>query len=151
MVDDSSAGSEDDAMADTQHLNRMLLEAFRAIDAQVDAALEARGVKDLSPRHATAILLVEKKGVRLTGMAERAGITKQAMMQVVNDLERLGLVKRSPDPKDARAKIVALTAKGQKERTEAGKAVSSAEQKIKRKLGPGKYEALRETLASISG
>lgn len=138
-------------MADTQHLNRMLLEAFRALDAQVDAALEARGAKDLSPRHATAILLVEKKGVRLTVMAERAGITKQAMMQVVNDLEGMGLVKRSPDPKDARAKTVTLTAKGQKERTEAGKAVSAAEQKIKRKLGPAQYEALRETLASISG
>ena len=42
---------------------------------------------------------------------------------------------RSPDTKDARAKIVALTARGQKERTEAGKAVASAEQKIRRKLG----------------
>src|SRR4051812_39807952 len=99
-------------MADTQHLNRMLLEAFRALDAQVDAALEARGAKNLSPRHATAIMLVDKKGVRLTDMAERAGITKQAMMQVVNDLEGMGLVKRSPDPKDARAKTVTLTAKG---------------------------------------
>jgi len=138
-------------MADTQHLNRMLLEAFRILDAQVDAALEARGAKDLSPRHATAILLIDKKGVRLTDMAGRAGITKQAMMQVVNDLEGMGLVHRSPDPKDARAKIVTLTAKGQKERAEAGKAVASAEQKIRRKLGAGTYDALRETLASISG
>jgi DNA-binding MarR family transcriptional regulator len=138
-------------MADTPHLNRMVLEAFRALDAQVAAALEARGAKDLSPRHATAILLIDKRGVRLTDLAERAGITKQAMMQVVNDLERLGLVKRSPDAKDARAKIVALTARGQKERTDAGKAVASAEQKIRRKLGAATYDALRETLASISG
>lgn len=138
-------------MADTRQLNRMMLEAFRALDAQVDAALEARGAKDLSPRHATAILLIDKKGVRLTDLAERAGITKQAMMQVVNDLEGMGHVKRSPDPKDARAKIVALTAKGQKERIEAGKAVASAEQKIRRKLGVATYDALRETLAAISG
>jgi DNA-binding MarR family transcriptional regulator len=138
-------------MADTQHLNRMMLGAFRALDAQVDAALEARGAKDLSPRHATAILLIDKKGVRLTDMAERAGITKQAMMQVVNDLERMGLVKRSRDPNDARAKIVALTAKGQTERTEAGRAVTSAEQRIRRKLGVATYDALRQTLASISG
>ena len=81
----------------------------------------------------------------------RDGITKQAMMQVVNDLEGMGHVKRSPDPKDARAKIVALTAKGQKERIEAGKAVASAEQKIRRKLGVATYDALRETLAAISG
>jgi DNA-binding MarR family transcriptional regulator len=139
------------AMADTQHLNRMLLEAFRALDAQVDAALEARGAADLSPRHATAILLVDKKGVRLTDMAERAGITKQAMMQVLNDLDGKGLVKRTPDPKDARAKIVSLTAKGQKVRTEAGKAVTAAEQKIKRRLGAPEYDRLRATLTRISG
>ena len=72
-------------------------------------------------------------------------------MHVVHALEGRGLVKRSPDPKDARAKIVSLTAKGQKERTEAGKALSAAEAKIKRKLGPPKYDALRETLASITG
>ena len=137
-------------MADTQHLNRMLLEAFRALDAQVDAALEARGASDLSPRHATAILLVDRKGVRLTDMAERAGITKQAMMQVVDDLEAMGHVRRGPDPSDARAKIVKLTPKGEKERAEAGKAVTAAEARIRRRLGPGTYESLRGILASIT-
>ncbi len=138
-------------MADTQYLNRMLLEAFRVLDAQVDDALEARGASDLSPRHATAILLIDKKGVRLTDLAARAGITKQAMMQVVNDLDGMGLVKRAPDPQDARAKIVSLTPKGQRERAEAGKAVTAAEARIRRKLGPAKYDALRGTLASIVG
>ena len=138
-------------MADTQYLNRMLLEAFRVLDAQVDDALEARGAVELSPRHATAILLIDKKGVRLTDLAERAGITKQAMMQVVNDLDGMGLIKRAPDPQDARAKIVSLTPKGQKERTEAGKAVAAAEAKIRRKLGPAKYDALKGALSSIVG
>jgi len=138
-------------MAETQNLNRMLLDAFRAVDAQVEAALEARGAQDLSPRHATAILLVDKKGVRLTDLAGRAGITKQAMMQVVNDLDRMGLVKRSQDGQDARAKIVTLTAKGEKQRAEASKAVSAAEAKVKRRLGPAKYDALRETLAGLIG
>jgi DNA-binding MarR family transcriptional regulator len=138
-------------MAETQHLNRMLLEAFRVLDGQVDAALEARGASELSPRHATAILLLDRKGVRLTDLAERAGITKQAMMQVVNDLERMGLVKRTADPSDARAKSVTLTAKGQKERGEAARAVSGVEQRVRRKLGPAKYESLRTTLAAIIG
>ncbi len=138
-------------MADTQHINRMLLDAFRSVDRQIDAALEARGAADLSPRHATALVLIDKKGVRLTDLAVRAGITKQAMMQVVNDLEKRGLVARSADPGDARAKTVSLTAKGQKERTEAGKAVSAAEQKVRRKLGPNRYESLRQTLADLIG
>ncbi len=138
-------------MAETEHLNRMLLDAFRAVDRQVDAALEARGSSNLSPRHATALVLIDKKGIRLTDLAARAGITKQAMMQVVNDLARFGLVTRSKDPNDARAKTVNLTAKGQKERAEASKAVSSAEQKVRRRLGPDRYEALRATLATLIG
>jgi DNA-binding MarR family transcriptional regulator len=138
-------------MAETEHLNRMLLDAFRAVDRQVDAALEARGATGLSPRHATALVLIDKKGVRLTDLAARAGITKQAMMQVVNDLARLGLVSRSKDPNDARAKTVSLTAKGQKERGEASKAVNAAEQKLRRRLGPDRYESLRATLATLIG
>ncbi len=127
----------------------MLLEAFRVLDAEVADALAARGAGDLGPRHAAAILLVDRGGVRLTAMAERAGITKQAMMQVVDDLEALGHVRRVPDPADARAKIVKLTAKGEKERTEASKAVSAAEQRIRRRLTPATYDSLRETLGAI--
>jgi len=138
-------------MAETEHLNRMLLDAFRAVDRQVEAALEARGASNLSPRHATALVLIDKKGIRLTDLAARAGITKQAMMQVVNDLARFGLVTRSKDPNDARAKTVGLTAKGQKERGEASKAVSAAEQKVRRRLGPQTYESLRATLATLIG
>jgi DNA-binding MarR family transcriptional regulator len=149
MIDGSPAGGQDGRMADTRYLRRMLLEAFRVVDAQVNEALEARGASDLSPRRATAILLIDKKGVRLTDLAARAGITKQAMMQVVNDLDRMGLVIRAPDVRDARAKMVRLTTRGQAERAEAAKAVAAAEQRIRRKLGAARYDALRRSLASI--
>jgi DNA-binding MarR family transcriptional regulator len=151
MVDEPRPPRKDCAMAETEHLNRMLLDAFRAVDRQVDAALEARGAKNLSPRHATALVLIDKKGIRLTDLAARAGITKQAMMQVVNDLAKWGLVTRAKDPSDARAKTVSLTAKGQKERTEASKAVSAAEQKVRRRLGLEQYDSLKATLATLIG
>jgi DNA-binding MarR family transcriptional regulator len=141
---------EDGRMAETQHLNRMLLEAFRAVDAQVDAALEARGASNLSPRHATALLLIDRSGVRLTDLAVRAGITKQAMMQVVNDLDRLRLVERSPDPNDARAKIVKLTARGERERAPAATGGRSTEQKLRRRLGADRYEALKGDLETLT-
>jgi DNA-binding MarR family transcriptional regulator len=136
-------------MADTQYLNRLLLEAFRSVDAQVAGALEARGASNLSPRHAVALLLVDRKGSRLTDLATRAGITKQAMMQIVDDLEVMGHVRRTADPSDARAKIVRLTPKGQRERTEAGRAVSSVEARLRRRLGPERFELLKTTLAGL--
>src|SRR5207302_2758661 len=82
VIDERFADRQDGRMVDTRSLNRSLLEAWRSVDAQVARALEAQGASDLSPRHAAALLLVERKGSRLTDLASRAGITKQAMMQV---------------------------------------------------------------------
>ena len=60
---------------------------------------------------AMALLLVDRAGTRLSDLAQRATITKQAMMQLVDDLQEMGCVRRVPDPQDARAKTVRLTAK----------------------------------------
>src|SRR5438874_10989191 len=82
---------------DDQSLNRILLDAFRALDGETGTNLQDRGV-DLSPGHARAILFIERTGTRLSDLAQRALITKQAMMQVVDDLESKGLVRRTADP-----------------------------------------------------
>jgi DNA-binding MarR family transcriptional regulator len=51
-------------------------------------------------------------GSRLTDLAERAGLTKQAVGEAVAELERLGYLERVPDPRDRRAKIIKLTPRG---------------------------------------
>src|SRR5947199_9008720 len=93
ILDDLDPAGEYGAMSD-QGLSRLLLEAFRAVDAEVGSALEDRGAPGLSPGHAAAMLLVDRRGTRLTELAGRAGITKQAMMQVLDDLESEGYVRR---------------------------------------------------------
>jgi len=129
-------------------LSRLLLEAFRSVDAETVAALADRGESSLSPGHAAALLLVDNAGTRLTDLAERSQITKQAMMQVVDDLERMGSVRRVPDPSDARAKMVKLTAKGLRQRSDARKAVAAVESRSRRRLGR-RYDALREGLEAL--
>jgi DNA-binding MarR family transcriptional regulator len=51
-------------------------------------------------------------GTRITELARRAEITKQAVGQLVSDMERAGYVERFADPDDQRAKIVKLTQRG---------------------------------------
>src|SRR5438309_10512222 len=104
-------------------LSRLLLEAFRAVDAEVGSALTDRGSPGLSPGHAAAMLLADRRGTRLTELAARAGIPKQAMMQVLGDLESEGYVRRQTDPRDARAKLPKLTGRGARRRAEAGRAI----------------------------
>ncbi len=130
-------------------LARLLLDAYRTVDAEVAAALEDRGVPGLTAGHAAALLQVDRSGTRLTELARRAGITKQAMMQAVDDLQSRGLVRRVPDPADARAKIVRLTARGLRARAEARRAVSGVEARVRRRLGERRHEALRATLEDL--
>ncbi len=55
---------------------------------------------------------IEAEGMRLTELAERAGMTKQGVGEAVTDLEGLGYAERVADPSDGRAKIIRLTARG---------------------------------------
>ena len=131
-------------------ISRLLVDAVRALEAEVGPALVDRGATELSPSQARALLLVDRTGTRLTELSQRAGVTKQAMMQMIDDLQGIGCVRRTPDPEDARAKVVRLTAKGLRQRAGARKAIQTVESRVKRRLGPRRYEALRVTLEELA-
>src|SRR5205823_14183173 len=94
--------------------------------------------------------LIDRAGPRLSDLAQRAEITKQAMMQVVDDLQDRGLVRRTADVNDSRAKVVRLTAKGLRQRAEARRAVAAVETRARRTLGDRRYEALKLTLVELA-
>ena len=72
--------------------------------------LAERGQVGAAHIHITRHLAVE--GSRLTDLAQRAGMTKQAMGTLVNQCEAWGMVRREDDPADARARRVQFTATG---------------------------------------
>ena len=131
-------------------LSHLLLTAFRSLDDEIGRALRDRGIADLRPSQAAALVLVDRGGTRLTELAHRAGVTKQAMMQIVDELESLGCVRRIPDPADARAKVVRLTAKGVRHRSGSRKSVQAVEARHRRWLGDRRYELLRTTLHELA-
>ncbi len=105
------------------HLGRLLGHALRHFDERV-LALMARDVDvplalaNLAARaqvgaahiHITRHLAVG--GSRLTDLAQSAGMSKQAMGDLVDQCEAWGLVTREPDPHDKRARTVVFTASG---------------------------------------
>jgi DNA-binding MarR family transcriptional regulator len=129
----------------------MLLSAYRATAAELAASLAERGYDDVRPGHGAVFLHVERRtGTRLGELARRAGIAKQSMMQVVDDLEARGYVRRVADPTDARATLVRLTAEGRRCATEFRRAVQVLETRTRRRLGARADEALRSALAVLA-
>jgi DNA-binding MarR family transcriptional regulator len=107
----------------TNHVGHWLRLALEQFDARVHslmashpavplglANLAARGQIGAAHIHITRHL--ELQGTRLTALAARAGMTKQAMTTLVSQCEAWGMVERSDDPTDARAKRICFTAAG---------------------------------------
>jgi DNA-binding MarR family transcriptional regulator len=133
-------------------LARLLLAAHRTLSAELVDELDERGWPDLRASQAALVLNVDRRfGTRLTELARRAGVTKQAMMIVVDELEVRGLVRRTPDPDDGRAKVVRLTARGRTFAAECRRAVAAVEARARRDLGGRRYDGLRETLDMLLG
>ncbi len=131
-------------------LPRLVVDLSRALDREIEEALHDRGIWDLKPSQARNLLLVDRTGTRLSELAQRAGITKQRMMQVVDELQSQGCLRRTPDPEDARAKVVRLTAKGLRHRAEARRAMLGVEARARRQVGERRYDALAAMLEELS-
>jgi DNA-binding MarR family transcriptional regulator len=120
----------------------------RAI-GEVYARLVEGGYAELRPGHGCVFRHINLNGMRLTELADRAELTKQALGEVVDDLEQLGYVERVPDSADRRAKIIRLTGRG----VDAGRAALRIFDDIERRwaglVGEERVAALRATVEEI--
>jgi DNA-binding MarR family transcriptional regulator len=75
--------------------------------------MAAAGFDDVREGHGCVFGFIDlESGSRLTDLADRAGLTKQAVGEAAAELQRLGYLERVPDPEDGRAKIIKLTPRG---------------------------------------
>src|SRR5688572_28064654 len=106
MADESGAEPGGVGAYRGRHLGRLLLRASRAFNARAAEQLRARGYQGLTLAHIGLLPHLDEEGTRITVLAERAGMTKQGMGQLVIDLERLGFLSRVTDETDRRATLV---------------------------------------------
>ena len=67
---------------------------------------------ELSVPHMAVLQFPGPDGVRPGTLAERAGMSKQAMNQLLRSLEGLGYIVRSDVPNEGRARIIRFTKRG---------------------------------------
>lgn len=87
--------------------------------------------------------------IRLVTLAERAGVTKQAVTPVVNDLVKKGYLRARPDPDDGRAKLVKLTEEGQHLIDAAQPLIVKIEDELRRALGDPRLTQLNDLMVDL--
>ena len=144
-------------MSDTKHtrdrapLMGLLDAATEAYLEQFRRELEASGYADLRPTHGCVFRFVREDGMRLTEIAAHAGMTKQSVGELVDDLVDLRYVQRVPDPEDRRAKLICLTDRGiQAQRLGFG-LIDEIEDRWADRFGSERIGELREILEQIVG
>jgi DNA-binding MarR family transcriptional regulator len=76
------------------------------------------------------------EGSRLTVLAQRAGMSKQAMGKLVDQCLAWGLVLREPDARDARARRIQFTPAGLSWLLAMQQSVAQAEAELRQAIGP---------------
>ena len=133
-----------------RHLDGELWSAFQAFHGRVSAQLAKRGHDGLTGAQAGVIAQIEPLGTRASVVAERMGISKQAVSQFIDELERIGYVERVPDPLDARAKLVRCTRKGVRYHRDVKAAREAIEKEVLPHIGPRGLEELRSQLQRVA-
>lgn len=132
-----------------QHIGRLLQRAYRLFSQQAAAKLHARGHTALSLAHTTLLSYLDLTGTRISALAERADMTKQAMGQLVADLEAQGYVARRQDPDDRRATLIEFTEAGWRFLLDAAEIKREIEAEYEAILGAERLAELRAILESL--
>jgi DNA-binding MarR family transcriptional regulator len=124
--------------------------AARAVsDGLLQAHAEA-GFDWMKAQYGFVLRALGDEGLGLTELAERLGISKQAALQIVDEMESHGAVRRRVSSEDRRAKVIEVTEKGQTVRSTALRASRGMETRLRRVLGSDAVHDCREVLTRIA-
>ena len=94
---------------------------------------------------------IDRAGGPQATLVARSGMSKQAVQQHRDELERHGIVERVPDAKDARRKLVRLTARGREALTDVDAVKRAIEADYAAILGADGLARLIHALRHIAG
>ena len=120
-----------------------------AIHRRLIRDLNAAGFEALSLPHMAVLQFPGPDGVRPGALADRAGISKQAMNQLLQSLETAGYIARSAARDDGRTRVVRLTRRGRAAYTRMADILVGIEREWSAELGPKPFSDLKALLTRV--
>src|SRR5215469_5396224 len=121
----------------------------QAIHRRIIKELNAAGFEELRVPHMAVLQFPGPDGVRPSTLADRAGMSKQAMNQLLRSLEGLGYILRSDAQDEGRARIVRFTKRGRAAYARVHDILRDIEHEWSAELGPKDFAQLKELLSRI--
>lgn len=120
-----------------------------ALADELQRRLAADGFDDARFADGVVFQHVIAAAVTISTLAERLGVSQQAASKSVADLEKRGYLTREPDPGDARARLINLTARGEAVIAAARKHRAALDAELREALGADRVESARLLLLDV--
>ncbi len=133
----------------SRNLRQLLLRSLRIVSRDVLLELHERGYKELRATHTTLLTNMDLSGDTVTVVAERAGITKQAMGRLAAELEEASYITAAQDPSDARARLLELTELGQRLMLDSLTVMTELERRYANEIGTDFLSGVLKGLAAF--
>ena len=133
----------------TEALVFSFLSAADAVEARLEAALDPTGLS-LAKLAVLQFLAEAKEALPLSDLAARQHCVRSNITQLVDRLEKDGLVRRRAAADDRRSVLAELTPAGQQAHAKGVRALAEAQRAIVRALKAGEATSLQNALSALS-
>ena len=133
----------------SKSIGLLLRNGVAVVDAEVKTALAEQGFDEIQPGHHTVLRHLGEDGARPSELAAQAGVSRQAVTKTLDDLERVGLVEREPDPADGRGVIVRYTPRGLAALDVARTRGKELERRFASRIGAHQWRTVRDVLEAL--
>ena len=136
-------------LPDNPLIGALLRVPAQAIHRRIIAGLHRAGFRELRLPHMGVLQYPGPDGSRPSELAERAGMSKQAMNQLLHSLERLGYLSRRDVREDQRARLVHFTARGRAAWAKIHEILAEIETEWRAALGEKDFGRLKALLCKV--
>ena len=132
------------------YIGALLRVVWQWVRDQMSAGVVAAGYDDLTAAHVALWRYPGLEGLRPSQLANRVGITKQSVNDLLGHMELHGYLERVPDPADGRARVIRLTSKGRGLEETVYAAAGAAQLRIAEILGERRFAQLHSSLQVLT-
>ncbi|HEY9036228.1 MAG TPA: MarR family transcriptional regulator [Pseudomonadales bacterium] len=129
----------------SMHLNGIT----NLLEQQLMEAATAKGHRSLKRSFGMVMLFLGESGTRVIDIARIQGVSKQAISQIAQSIEKAGYLKREEDPTDRRSRALVFTPRGKALIRDAVLAMHALEHDMAQLLGHDDFNTLRDILARL--